>query len=198
VTQFSGEQRQTLLDLARHAICATLRAANSSAPLVANDSALLQLAGCFVSLHELHTHRLRGCVGRIDARESLAAAVRDAAASVLRDPRFTDRPVTILELPSLQIEITVLSPLAPVAGPLEFDPLVHGIYLTIGAAGGCFLPQVARDTGWTRQQLLERLCVEKLGMPALAWKLPQAKLCTFTTEIIGPEPFEPAAPGQAA
>jgi AMMECR1 domain-containing protein len=49
---------------------------------------------------------------------------------------------------------------------------------------------VARETGWTREQLLSRLCVEKMGLPADAWKLPGAKLQVFTTSVVGPEPFE--------
>ena len=43
--------------------------------------------------------------------------------------------------------------------------------------------------GLSREQLLERLCTEKMGMPALAWKSPDAKLQTFTALILGPEPF---------
>ena len=42
----------------------------------------------------------------------------------------------------------------------------------------------------TREQLLERLCVEKMGLPAASWRSPHAKLQTFTTIIIGPEPFD--------
>jgi AMMECR1 domain-containing protein len=77
----------------------------------------------------------------------------------------------------------------PAKSCLDFDPSIHGIFLTIGGRGGCFLPQVARDTGWAREQLLARLCSEKLGMPADAWKQPPARLFTFTAEILGPERF---------
>jgi AMMECR1 domain-containing protein len=51
-----------------------------------------------------------------------------------------------------------------------------------------FLPQVARETGWTRQQLLSRLCTEKLGLPENAWTDPSAALHTFTADVIGPTP----------
>ena len=59
-----------------------------------------------------------------------------------------------------------------------------------GGRTGCFLPQVARETGWTREQLLGRLCSEKMGLPAAFWMQAGAQLMTFTTLIIGPEPFE--------
>ena len=36
-----------------------------------DDPALAHRAGCFASLHELHTHRLRGCVGQLEARDPI-------------------------------------------------------------------------------------------------------------------------------
>ena len=67
----------------------------------------------------------------------------------------------------------------------------EGIYLTWGETrAGCFLPQVAQETGWSKEQLLARLCVEKMGLPPEAWKDLRAKLFVFTTLVIGPEPFD--------
>ena len=68
---------------------------------------------------------------------------------------------------------------------------INQFYLTMGGRTGCFLPQVARETGWSKEQLLGRLCQEKLGLAAIAWKHPEARLFTFTALIIGPEAFEP-------
>ena len=145
-------------------------------------------AGCFVSLHERVTHRLRGCVGRLDPEMPLWQVVRETAGDVLRDPRFTNSPVTAAEIPSLELEVSVLSPPRAAAGPLDFDPATDGIYLIYGGRSGFFLPQVARETGWSRQQLLNRLCEEKLGLPCDAWQKAEAKLFTFKVEVIGPEP----------
>jgi AMMECR1 domain-containing protein len=72
---------------------------------------------------------------------------------------------------------------------MDFELLTDGIHLTIGGRVGVFLPQVARETGWLREQLLARLCTEKLGMPPTAWQLPEAKLQIFSTRILGPVPF---------
>lgn len=143
-----------------------------------------------MSLHRIDTHALRGCVGRLDARQPLIEVVADTAAGVLNDPRFSNDPVVLAELPRLEIEISVLSPLRSAAGPHDFDLLNDGIYLIYGQRAGCFLPQVARQTGWTRERLLDRLCTEKLGLPAIAWRHPDARLLKFTTCILGPEPVE--------
>jgi AmmeMemoRadiSam system protein A len=150
---------------------------------------LLQPAGCFVSLHQRESHRLRGCIGRLEASSPLWQVVRETAVNVLDDPRFTDRRVTPDELSELQIEISVLSPLKPAASCTEFDLLNDGIYLILGDRAGCFLPQVARETGWTREQLLDRLCTEKLGMPPGAWRCGEAMLMRFSTLIVGPVPL---------
>jgi AmmeMemoRadiSam system protein A len=154
-----------------------------------HDPILLQPAGCFVTLHNLGG-KLRGCIGRIDAAEPLIAAVSAAAVSVLSDPRFSDEPVTHGDLAQLEIELSILSPQKLVEDMLAFDPINDGIILTIGNRTGCFLPQVARNTGWSRQQLLARLCTEKLGLRADAWQSPKARLFVFKTVIVGPERFE--------
>src|SRR3954447_23888633 len=95
--QLTPEQGRELLDLARRVIRASL----SSEQIVIetpSDLALNQPAGAFVSLHELQSHRLRGCVGRLDASQPMYQAVAQAAQSVLGDPRFGGDRVTLEEL----------------------------------------------------------------------------------------------------
>ena len=191
----SPQQRAALLNEARAVIRRHLTGgeAPDAGPLpdVAPppDAALSQPAGCFVSLHELRSHRLRGCVGRLEATAPLWDTLRAVAGNVLQDPRFADHRVTPRDLPDLEIEISVLSPLRPAPGPLEFELASDGVYLTWGQRAGCFLPQVARETGWCREHLLDRLCVEKMGLPPGIWRDPRARLFLFTTLMIGPEPF---------
>src|SRR4051812_11386500 len=114
-------------------------------------------------------------------------AVQETAADVLHDPRFVNQPVTAQDVADLEIEVSVLSPPAEASSALDFDPLTAGIYLIYGGRAGFFLPQVARETGWTKEQLLDRLCTEKLGLPAGTWRSPDAKLYTFDVEVVGPE-----------
>jgi len=183
-----------LLDIARRTIVGRVAGhepsdrENAADPAGTGDPVLGQPAGCFVSLHEAPGHRLRGCVGRIEADQPIVQAVQSAAVSVLGDPRFVTEPVTPADLPRIEVEISLLSPLRPAKGPLAFDRLNDGIVLSVGGRRGLFLPQVARETGWSRQQLLARLCVEKLDLPADAWQDESAQLQTFSTAILGPEP----------
>jgi AmmeMemoRadiSam system protein A len=184
----SAEQGTELLNLARGVIRSAL-VGEQIVIHMPHDQALHQPAGAFVSLHALQTHRLRGCVGRLDATQPMYQAVAQAAQSVLGDPRFTADRVGVQELPSLEIEISLLSPLRAANDATDFDLLNDGIYLTAGGRSGCFLPQVARETGWNKEQLLDRLCTEKLGMPARTWTAPEARLQKFETLLVGPEPF---------
>jgi AmmeMemoRadiSam system protein A len=185
----SEKEQSELLDLARASIRAALSVAPQ--PAIPEIPALEQPAGCFVTLHELRTHRLRGCVGRLDAKAALGTTVVKMAQAVLEDPRFVTDPVTLSELPDLEIELSILSPLTPAASTTEFDLLQDGIYLTCGDRSGCFLPQVARETGWSKEQLLDRLCSEKMDLPASTWRDPDSRLFRFTTQVIGPVPFVP-------
>ena len=180
--------RARLIEIARDALLRAVGVRNDGAdPPAPPEPDLHQPAGCFVSLHEHANHRLRGCVGRLDPNLPLAQAVRETAADVLRDPRFVTHPVTSRDVGELEIEVSVLSPPREAPSPLDFE-LTDGIYLTFGGRAGFFLPQVARETGWTKEQLLDRLCTEKLGLPADTWRAPGAKLYTFQVEVVGPEP----------
>jgi AmmeMemoRadiSam system protein A len=203
----SQAQRVFLLNLARAALLEKLRSTDGATEVTVatrdaatgkgaeadksdaptSDPVLIASAGCFVSLHEKDTHRLRGCVGRLDPELPLWRVVRETAADVLRDPRFTDMPVTAGDVTFLELEISVLSPPRLAASPLDFEPFTDGIYLIHGSRCGFFLPQVARDTRWSKQQLLNRLCEEKLSLPYDTWRKAEAKLFTFKVEVIGPE-----------
>ena len=158
-------------------------------PVTPPTSAVLRPAGCFVSLHRRQGHALRGCIGRIDCASPLLEAMLNVAWGAAQDPRFASQPITLTELPELTIELSILGPLQPTADPLAFNPQADGIYLAMAGKAGVFLPQVARDTGWSREQLLDRLTQEKLGLPPASWRQPNARVFTFATDILGPVDF---------
>lgn len=184
-TELDGAQQQYLLKLAR----STLEAYLDSGKLVeiaTSDPAMHQQRAVFVTLTK--AGELRGCVGQIMPRYSLAQAIREAAISAaVRDHRFT--PVTRAELDGLHIEISVLSPMEPVGSYTDIEVGKHGVMVVRGRRNGVFLPQVGPEQGWDRQQMLENLCSHKAGLPPDAYKDPQTELYVFTAQVFG-EPEE--------
>jgi AmmeMemoRadiSam system protein A len=182
--------QQAILNAATKIVVSRLRGMGTPIDLnLPDDPSLLQPAGCFVSLHRTDNHALRGCIGVLENPRPLREILVNASESVLNDPRFSAQPVTAMELEQLDIEVSVMGPLTPVPSPLHFEPKLHGICLNVAGRSGLFLPQVARETGWDREQLLARLCYEKLGLAPLAWKHPSAQMRTFTAIVIGPKPI---------
>ena len=110
-----------------------------------------------------------------------------ARASATEDPRFLGARLAMADLPHLTIEISVLSPLEQIADPLGIQLGVHGIYIKRGGASGCFLPQVADETGWSKEEFLGQCCAGKAGLSRDAWRDPSTEVFTFTAEVFGDE-----------
>ncbi len=137
--------------------------------------------GAFVTIK--NKGRLRGCIGRFVADAPLWEIVQEmAVSSATGDPRFT--PVTPDELPDLSVEISVIGPLEKIADPLDFTLGVHGVYIRRGGAHGCFLPQVARETGWSKEQFLSECAEGKAGLGPEAWRDPKTEVLRFSCEVI--------------
>ena len=179
MSPFSKEEQRWLLGWARQAMAAAL---GGEAGALREETAvpserLRQPGAAFVSLHK--QGQLRGCVGLPQARQPLYLTVAEAAVSAaLHDPRFP--PVEAEELPALEIEVSVLSPLVPIQ-PEQVVPGEHGLLVTEGFYRGLLLPQVAREHGWSREQFLEETCL-KAGLERTAWKR-GVKLEAFTAFV---------------
>ena len=137
--------------------------------------------GAFVTLRT--RGKLRGCIGRMVSDIPLYKLVSEiAVSSATDDSRFNQ--IETSELNDLEIEISVLSPLQMVENPLGFELGRHGIYVKKDSATGCFLPQVATDTGWSKEVFLSQCCSTKAGLPPDAWKEKDVEVYVFTSEII--------------
>lgn len=180
MSPLSREEQRCLLELARDAIAAALAGAPLQPETLAASlrfERLAQPGGAFVTLHT--RGELRGCVGLPLPYKPLYQAVASAAVSAaLHDPRFP--PVEAAELPGLEIEISVLSPIVPLP-PDQVVPGEHGLLVTQGFQRGLLLPQVAREHGWSREQFLEETCA-KAGLDRSAWKQ-GAKVEVFTAQV---------------
>ena len=182
----TDKQKQSLLQVVRKVIAAAVR----GEPIIefeSEDPLFNEKRGCFVTIH--NQGRLRGCIGRFEPEEKLIQVVREMAVSATRDPRFVMNPITPAELQDIDIEISVLSPLEKTDDPLSLELGTHGIYIKKGFAGGCFLPQVATETGWTKEQFLSQCCAGKAGLPPDAWKQLDTEVLLFTAEVFGEKEF---------
>lgn len=177
----SDADRNTLLKLARE----TIRSYVSSGKVPVIDAEKLSPvlktpAGAFVSLYK--NKELRGCIGRFDPDLPLYKVVQDmAVASSTRDTRFN--PVEPDELGTLKIEISVLTPLKKINSPDEIILGKHGIYMKKGYNSGTFLPQVAKSTGWTKEEFLGHCSRDKAAMGWDGWKT--ADLYTYEAIVFG-------------
>jgi len=174
-------QRRLLLQIAREAVAADL--AGEPAPLPGDlPIEVPDFGGAFVSLH--NGSALRGCIGTFHPSEPLLQTIRQSAVDAAHDPRFVSRPITLKELPEIDIEISILSPMKRVADPLAIELGVHGIFIRKGYSVGCFLPQVATHyPQWSKEEFLTRCCRDKAGMTPDAWRDPSTEVCTFTAEV---------------
>jgi len=176
-------QKQTLLKVARDTVEAIITGGAAPKP-ESDDPELNAHCGCFVTLK--NKGRLRGCIGRFVSDTPLIELIVEMAkASATGDPRFFADPITAAELEQLNVEISVLSPLLRTDHPLSLRLGVDGIYIKQGRASGCFLPQVATETGWTKEEFLSYCCSHKAGLAADAWKDPQTEVYFFTAGVFG-------------
>jgi len=175
----TSAQKKELLGIARKTIESYIK--DGKVPdFKVDDEGLKKNEGAFVTIRK--SGELRGCIGNIIGQQPLYLTVRDMAVeSSFADPRFA--PVGPGELKEIKIEISVLSEPKRVESADEIKIGVHGVIVKSGYRSGVFLPQVADETGWTKEEFLSNLCEGKAGLPADAWKDKKTELYIFTAQV---------------
>ncbi len=179
----TGEERAQLLQIARKSIDYEL-ARKTDLPYDSTkmSPALQQHCGVFVTLHK--GGKLRGCIGNLIGFLPLYRLVANMAKlAAFEDPRFY--PVKESEMKDIDIEISVLSPLRKIQSIDEFQLGRHGIYIIKGEHRGTFLPQVAEETGWTKEEFLGHCARDKAGLAWNGWK--DAELYVYEAIVFGEE-----------
>lgn len=139
--------------------------------------------GAFVTLKK--DGKLRGCIGHIVGDRPLFEVVSQmAVAAAVEDVRFL--PVTEAELPELEYEISVLSPLRKVSSWQEIQIGVHGVQAVAQGRAGLFLPQVAIEQNWDLETFLEHLML-KAGLRPNYWRENPVDFYVFEAEVFGEE-----------
>ncbi|GJQ20016.1 MAG: AMMECR1 domain-containing protein [Bacteroidia bacterium] len=186
---FEDVEKRDLLRIARASIEGVL---GGERPTMPDASAhLLERRGVFVTLRV--GKELRGCIGYVEPRLPLAQAVAEVACkAAFEDPRFA--PLTPEELPSVDIEISVLSPLEAVRDIAEIEVGRHGLIIEAGRCKGLLLPNVPVEYGWDREEFLNHTAL-KAGLPPEAWRDEHTRLFKFTTETFSEtELYQPHQP----
>jgi len=176
------KDKKVLLSIARESIESAITDTPSKhAQSEITSPELKEESGAFVTLRT--DGKLRGCIGRMISDIPLYKLVSEMAVSAAKeDPRFSH--IQLSELESLEIDISVLSPLQKIDDPLDFELGRHGIYIREGSSNGCFLPQVATETEWTKEEFLSKCCSMKAGLSPDAWKKRNIEIYIFTSESI--------------
>lgn len=185
------DERQQLLGLARATLKSHLMADSTLSRFLATfhpTRILRQHRGVFVTIGRTNPDevrrygRLRGCIGDIMGSESLyRGVIHNAINAASHDPRFAGMDAS--ELDRVDLEISVLEKPQPVMTAPQVMPGKHGVLLDKGGRRAVFLPQVATEQGWEREELLDNLC-RKAGLGAGCWR-EGARLSVFTAQVFG-------------
>ena len=169
------DERRALLRIAQEAVEAAVR--GEAYHPETDSAALTEPRGAVVTLKI--EGQLRGCIGVTEPLYPLVEAVaRMGRSAALDDPRFP--AVTPGELDQLDLEISALTPLEPLADPEGLEIGRHGLLIRHAGGSGLLLPQVPVEWGWDRDEFLAHVC-RKAGLPADAWR--DAELFTFEAEV---------------
>lgn len=179
----SPDQQFALLALARKTLTRYFRTETVPLPRF-DDPALSVRQGAFVTLKR--NGELRGCIGHMADDLPLCRVVGGMTLqAAFNDRRFP--PLREKELSEIEIEISVLTPFRPVAGP---DAIVigrDGVVLRKTGRSAVFLPQVASEQRWGRDEMLTHLS-RKAGLPEFAWR-DGADLFTFQAQVFEESAF---------
>jgi AmmeMemoRadiSam system protein A len=180
----SEADRAFLLNLARLTIENFLH--NKPKPKLdknALNPALREDGACFVTL--TINGYLRGCVGALEAYQSLAEDVCEhAIAAAFQDYRFP--PVQLSEVNRLKIEISRLTKPEPIdyIDPSDLlhklKPNIDGVVIRDGMRRATFLPQVWEKIP-DREEFLEQLCM-KMGSEPDLWRKKKLEVLTYRVE----------------
>lgn len=181
--ELSSEEKEILLSAARESIRSIFGKANIPIIDYKQHPSLALKAGAFVTLKM--RGELRGCIGFITSEKPLFETVCEAAKhAAVRDPRFP--PLNSHELDSVDIEISVLSPMQKISDYDEIKVGEHGLLVEEGYYHGLLLPQVATEQNLNREQFLSSVCM-KAGLPQDYWQKKKLNLKVFTALIFHEE-----------
>ncbi|KAK8047320.1 hypothetical protein PG996_015384 [Apiospora saccharicola] len=102
---------------------------------------------------------LRGCIGTFEAQELEDGLSSYAITSAIHDMRFD--PVSKRELPTLEVAVTLLTDFEDCDDAMDWELGMHGLRISFTDRGrrygATYLPDVASEQGWTKEETLVSL-----------------------------------------
>ncbi|MBS3159732.1 AmmeMemoRadiSam system protein A [Candidatus Woesearchaeota archaeon] len=178
--QLSDSNKSYLLNLARYAIESQLSFTSMPKPRYEEEIYKFK-AGVFVTL--TIKGELRGCIGTIEARDTIEnSVIFNAVNAAFYDPRF--EKLSREELKQIKIEISILSEPTNLIYITPEDLLKklngQGIILAYNKNKALFLPQVWEDLP-KKEDFLSHLCL-KAGISKDSWKTKKLTIKQFTVD----------------
>jgi len=103
--------------------------------------------------------RLRGCIGTFSAQPLTTGLSSYALTAAFDDTRFS--PISTRELPTLSCAVTLLTDFEPVDDVMDWEIGTHGLRISFQEKGrrygSTYLPDVASEQGWTKEEALVSL-----------------------------------------
>jgi MEMO1 family protein len=179
-----NSEKKALLTFARETIHRYLT--TQTVPLPRSFPARMSFPqGAFVTLKI--DKELRGCIGHMAEDIALGQTVGAMAIeAAFRDPRFA--PLELRELSHVEIEISVLTPMKPIASSDEIVIGRDGVLMSKAGTSAVFLPQVAVENKWNKSEMLDNLC-RKAGLATGCWKH-DAKFRVFQADVFSESQFK--------
>lgn len=179
----SEDDERRLIETAKKAV---ERTANNEVNEYPMRFASPNLAGEYAAFVTLRKNGdLRGCMGHTFSQSPLLVAVEQAGKlAASKDYRFGE--VKPDELDEITYEVTILSRMKRIFSPEEIILGRDGIYIRKGANSAIFLPQVAPEQNWTKEEFFSNLC-RKARLPLDAYEDPDALLYRFEAKVIDEE-----------
>lgn len=189
---FSLEEGEFLVKVAREAIKAWLKSRKKISPPDRTPEKMKRKYGVFVTLNKADSHELRGCIGYpLPLKPLVEATIESAIEAATEDPRF--EPVTLREFESnVVVEVSVLTPpeQIKVESPVDYPKKItigeDGLIIEKGPFKGLLLPQVAVEWGMDAEEFLSNCCL-KAGLPPDAWLDKGTKISKFQAAIFSEE-----------
>ena len=113
------------------------------------------------SPHRPNHKSLRGCIGTFEAQPLAYGLKTYALTSAFDDTRFPPVPASLLRNGNLSCALTLLGSFTPCSDAMDWTIGTHGLRISFThkgrRLGATYLPDVAVEQGWTKEECLESL-----------------------------------------